>query len=100
MVHPHRKLRSSCQSCTLPEGRKHNSDTERFHGVGSFCRTHSTTQIGRAYCYSDGTSKQRTKKSSGVYKKNGAYYKKTKSGRKRVWSGGAWRRTSKQGIPY
>lgn len=54
---PHKKIRDTCRICILPEGHKHNSDTDRFHGKGSFCATHATTAIGRQYCNSDGTPK-------------------------------------------
>lgn len=56
---PHEKVRESCRICPLPRGRVHNRDTHRFHGHNSFCRTHSTTEIGKKYCTRDGKSKHR-----------------------------------------
>lgn len=47
MVHAHRKLRSTCKLCPLPEGNKHNDDTDRFHGRKSFVKTHCTTKYSR-----------------------------------------------------
>jgi hypothetical protein len=49
VVSAHKKLRSSCQTCTLPEGLRHNDDTDRFHHKGSFVRTHCTTVYSRTY---------------------------------------------------
>jgi hypothetical protein len=47
VVSPHKKLRSSCKLCPLPEGLKHNDDTDRHHGKGSFVRHHCTTVYSR-----------------------------------------------------
>lgn len=57
---PHRKIRRSCKHC--PRSR-HNrvpgtGNAHRFHGIGSFCRTHKTTVRGRRYCKGVGGSKR------------------------------------------
>ena len=70
---PHKKIRQSCRLCILPAGTKHDSDTDRSHGYGSFCGgyTGNTATTRAPYCNSDGTSKNRKKK-SGSYAKRKA----------------------------
>ena len=48
---PHKRLRRTCKWCAKP---KHNrtpiGNAHRFHGPGSFCKTHSTTKRGKLFC--------------------------------------------------
>lgn len=53
MVKAHKKIRSSCKACPHhhPTRAKYGAKGEhRFHGHGSFCRTHHTTKVGKKYC--------------------------------------------------
>jgi len=43
---PHSAIRKSCKQCK----HSHSKNIDRFHSVGSFCRTHRTTAVGKKYC--------------------------------------------------
>jgi hypothetical protein len=48
---PHKKLRRSCIWCRrVRHIHTRSGNVHRFHGPGSFCRTHRTTRTGRLYC--------------------------------------------------
>ncbi len=43
---PHKLIRTPCPHCKS----RHTKNVDRFHGYGSFCKTHKTTKVGRQYC--------------------------------------------------
>lgn len=58
---PHRRVRRSCKHCRK-RGHNHvpgTGNSHRFHGLGSFCATHSTTKRGSQYCTRQGIPRSR-----------------------------------------
>lgn len=59
MVGPHKAIRPPCRRCRQKNHHiTKDGNTHRFHGIGSFCRTHHNKGRARKYCTRQGKRKK------------------------------------------